>query len=270
LHIQVRHSTIIMIKKLSVILMLTLFITGCGKNNQEPAYPVVYKKIQTATLKQLKTSFAQKNPFLITSLNEFGFCGSIDGQISGTSYGSDALTRAEAIALVKKFVSENPSTTGVRNADNLNLTASGSRSGYDNAMYWTVSAANQKVGMVDVLYTGIRFIIKNDKIYYCIGNWFPDIYVPGKFNINKETAKAILVNRVVSHYTIAGVKWDVKISKEALNKSVIKLKILPVKTSDKIEVRVVWQLYIPTPVDYLISVDVETGEIVEERPTVIS
>lgn len=272
LHIQVVYFTITMIKKLPVLLILALIVAGCGKSVPEPAYtyPSVYKKIPDSTLEKLRKSFYQKNPYLFTSLNKFGFCGFADEQISPASPGPYALTRTQAIALVKKFILKNSSATGVKNPNVLKFTASGSRSGYDNAMYWRISSSNQKVDTLDVLYTGIRFIIKNDELYYCVGNWFPNVYVPGKIKISQEEAKALLVNKVVSHYSIAGVKWTEKISIQDLNKSVIRIKVLPVKTTDKIELRVVWQLNIPGPIYYLMSVDVETGEIVEERPTIIS
>lgn len=269
MQIQMVYSTITMIKKLSILLIITLFIAGCGKSDLESTYPTVYKKITTATLAQLREAFAQKNIFLASSLNEFGFCGYAgDLRTPSANPYPQKLTRAEAIALVKKFVSENPTATGVRNADELKFTQVDSYTGYNGALFWSLLSSDQKIGLVDVVYSKIRFVIKNNTVQLCVGNWFPDIYIPERFTIDQKEARSLLVNRVVSHYTWAGVR-HVKITTEDLNKSVVILKILPVKTDDKIELRVVWQVNIPNPVYYLINVDVETGEIVAERPTVI-
>jgi len=247
-----------MMKKLPILLILTFFVAGCGKNNPELVYPTVYKKITTATLVQLREAFAQKNIFLTSSLNEFGFCGYAgDLRTPSANPYPEKLTRVGAIALVKKFVSENPIATGVKNADELKFTQVDSFTGYNGALFWSLLSSDQKVGLVDVVYSKIRFVIRNNTVHSCLGNWFPDIYIPDRFTIDQKEAKSLLVNRIVSHYTWAGVK-HVKITTADLNKSVVILKILPVKTEDKIELRVVWQVNIPNPVYYLINVDVET------------
>jgi hypothetical protein len=113
-------------------------------------------------------------------------------------------------------------------------------------------------------------MIKNREIEYCIGNWYHNIYVPKSFNFDQDKAKAILVNKVVSHTTIGGQQYNVTISATDLNSSITKLKILPLTTDDKIELRVSWQINIPGPVYYKIYVDVMTGDIIGEEPTIIS
>ena len=58
--------------------------------------------------------------------------------------------------------------------------------------------------------------------------------------------------------------------KNNIDKSTIGLKILPITTNDKIELRVSWLFNIPGPVFYKIYVDVMTGEIIREEPTIYS
>jgi hypothetical protein len=55
-----------------------------------------------------------------------------------------------------------------------------------------------------------------------------------------------------------------------IDKSTIGLKILPITADDKIELRVAWLINIPGPVYYKIYVDVMTGEIIGQEPTIIS
>jgi Zn-dependent metalloprotease len=104
----------------------------------------------------------------------------------------------------------------------------------------------------------------------CYGNRYPHIYIPGKFTFSQQKAKERLVNRVVSHYTIAAQKYDVKISASDIDKSSTRLVVYPVTKEDRIELRVTWEINIPGPVFYKIYVDVMTGEIINEEPTIIS
>ncbi len=55
-------------------LFSSFFLISCKKNNPEPNYPTVINKLPASTLTQMKASYFQKNNYLITSLNEFGFC----------------------------------------------------------------------------------------------------------------------------------------------------------------------------------------------------
>lgn len=74
----------------------------------------------------------------------------------------------------------------------------------------------------------------------------------------------------MTHYDIAGKPYYVKITTADLEKSTSKLKIYPIKDAKKIELRVTWEINIPTPVYYKIYIDVMTGEIIAKEPTIIS
>ena len=107
-------------------------------------------------------------------------------------------------------------------------------------------------------------------MHYCAGNWYPEVYIPGHFNIDRDKAKSSLLNHIVWNSTIAGVPYSATVTAASLAASTTRLVILPLITDDKIELRVTWQINIPGPVYYIIRVDVMTGEIVSEEPTIIS
>jgi hypothetical protein len=112
--------------------------------------------------------------------------------------------------------------------------------------------------------------LTNGIVTSCYGNWFPEIFIPTEFNVNQTKAKADLNGKVVSHYTFGGTEYSVTISKTDIDKSTIGLKVIPIETDDKIELRVCWQIHIPGPVYYIIYVDVMTEAIIGQEPTIIS
>ena len=80
------------------------------------------------------------------------------------------MTQTEATELIKSFVSQNPTVTGVKNSADLKLTLSYSDTGFwDNATYWNVRSANQFIDTIEVLNTQIMFEINiPGPVYYII------------------------------------------------------------------------------------------------------
>ncbi len=260
-----------MTKHLLKFLLFALLLVSCEKSNLKPDYPTTFRKLSPKALASLKASFFMKNPYLISSLNEFGFCGHFQDPLPDVLPPfREVSTKSEAIRIVKSFVSENSTETGVRNLHDLTFYQVSSYLGHDGVRIWTLRASDQKVGDVEVMFSTILFNVKYGGVTYCIGNWYPDIIIPGKFNISQDKAKTLLLNKVVSHTTIAGKKYYVTISAEDIKKSTINLKILPVTSDNKIELRAAWLFNIPGPVYYKIYVDVMTGEIIGQVPTVLS
>ena len=260
---------------LLLIIVSSILLLSCEKNElvytEDGNYPTVYTKLNPDALSEARTTYFQNNKFMQSSLNKFGFCDLVeDNRTVDSPPLSTPLTESEAIAKVKDFVSKNPDFTGVKNADDLTFARINSSTGYwDGATYWHLKTSNQIVNNVEVLYSQISFNVKNKELHTCIGNWFPEIYIPANFNITQDKAKALLLNMVVSHYTIAGQEYTVKISSSDLKNSTTSVVVIPVEDEDKIELRVTWQINIPA-VHYIIYVDVMTGEIISKQPTIIS
>ena len=263
-----------MVKTIPTILMILFLVVSCEKAteyNIPKNYPTTFNKLPSSTLSQLRASYALQNPYMTSSINDFGFCDYVGDPLNvGTPPSQTLLSESEVTEIVKNFVSNNSSVTGVKNSNDLNFYQVSTTTGFGGSIGWHFKTVNQKVDTIEILYSMILFHLTNGVVTSCYGNWFPEIFVPSEFNISQTKAKADLIGKVVSHYTLGGTEYSVTISKTDLANSKIGLKVLPKEDEDKIELQVCWQINIPEPVYYIIYVDVMTGKIVGQEPTIIS
>jgi len=234
----------------------------------DPNYPTTIHRLSEETLLQMRSHYAQRNPFVRCTIDQFGFCsctieneGVIDAPLG-------SLTREEAIATVKEFVACNPDNTGISNPDDLDFDQIGT-STHQNIVYWNFWAKQKKINNIELYGTGIVFHIINKAVYLCWGNHFPNVYVPEKFNFDIERAKSKLLGKEVIHLGWAGEYSFGKIKKEHLRESATNLIVVPLKTEEKIELRVAWKIYLAS-LYYIFYVDVMTGEIIQEEPTIFA
>ena len=255
-------------------LLLIILIQSCDQNDVttigDKNYPTTYKKLDATTLNQMRTDFGKANPFLSTSITDFGFCGTTENYIT-TPWPTRIpdLTKKEAINATKLFISQNSTLLGVKTTDDITFSRVDSFTIYEGSIKWYISSNTQKIGGLEVSDTYLTFSLTNGKITYCSGNWYPYIYIPAKININEEKAKSILLNKVVYLSDIAGRPIPMTITAKSLETTEFSKLIYPLKTADKIELRVVWVVSIPE-VFYVIYLDVMTGEIVGGYPTIVS
>jgi len=260
-------------ENLLIISILAIVFSACESVDTDPDYPTTLYRIPSSTLEQLRTEFAQTHVYLKSSLDDFGFCErhtdfEVNAQLPPVL---DPLSEAEAREIIHTFVSHNPSATGVKHPEEFQPEWLRQTPAYpDGTIQWTVRSANQVFDTLEVLDSKMYFSIKNRALVSAGNHWFPEIYVPAEFRVDLGEARYLLVGREVSHYTMAGVEWKVTISGKAVNASTYALKVLPVRGEDRIELRVVWELNIPYPVHYLMYVDVMTGAVVRQTPTIIS
>jgi Zn-dependent metalloprotease len=258
-------------KSLPTILILSTLILSCEKYDIPKNYPTTFNKLSSATISQMRSSYALRNHYVSTSINDFGFCDLIGDPLNvGTPPLQNAISKSEAIDIVKTFVSLNGDVTGVKNPQDLAFSQTSTTTGYGGAIGWHFRTANQKVDTIEVLYSEILIHLTNSAVTLCYGNWYPGIFIPYEFNVSQTKAVASLNGKVVSHYLFGGTEYHVTISQADLDNSTIGLKILPIEKEDKIELRVCWQINIPVPVYYIMYVDVMTGEIIGQEPTIIS
>ena len=258
-------------------LIITAIIFGavlmsCDKSNEETdvedsMYPTTIYRLSEEVLLQKRNDFAQRNPNVYTSLNQFGFCAMLapfggDGSPGG-------FTKAEAIAAVKEFVKRNPEYTGVNNPNNLQFRSISSDIGYNNAVFWHFKTENQTINNMEVDYTEILFHTQNRKLVSCYGNRYPNVYVPKKFNFDMERAKSQLLEKEIFHWGWSGQYSGGIVTAEHLQQCTAKLIIVPITTDEKIELRVAWQIHLEAKY-YIFEIDVMTGEIIRETPTIIS
>jgi hypothetical protein len=263
-------------KQFLIFLLITFVFLSCKKNDLsypvDSNYPTIVKKLSATTLSELRSSFAQKNKYLTSSLNEYGFCSLVENSSAIlTPQILNAPTQSEAKEIVKTFVSQNSASTGVNTATNLIFSDIFSSSPFwDGASSLVLKSANQRIDTIEVVNSQIIFQLRSRELVTCQGNWYATVYIPNKFNINLENAKVSLVNYVVWHSTIAGVPYSATITTSSLRASTTRLVVYPLALDNHIELRVTWQINIPGPVYYILNVDVMTGEIISKQPTIIS
>lgn len=266
-----------MLRNYFLLTILTIiFLSGCRKSEDvfwDANYPTTINKLDDQILNKLKVDFYKNNIYITSSLNQFGFCDL--EEIHENSFSPpllNVLSETEAINKAKDFIEKNKKFLGAPNSLAIDFSRAELSTGiyWDNASWWFLVTKNQKIDTIDVLNTDIRVNIKNQEVVFCVGNWYPSVYIPHDFQVNQSKARSILLGRSVSHITFGGDVYKVKISQGDLDASKINLKIYPVETEDKIQLHVIWAINIPAPVYYLIYVDVMTGEIIGEQPTIIS
>lgn len=264
-----------MIKKIIALLLIVHVLISCEESNlsEDLNYPTTILKIDSEIQLQRISELHQEHKYLTTSINEFGFCDL-------TSYDYDrnvdyppvinALTELEASNIITTFISQNKDITGVNNIDNLRFKSSNLSTGlWNGSTSWNFKVANQIIDTVEVLHSVININLLNGKLSMCTGNWYPKVYIPNSFNFNSDESKSILINRIVTHYGWSS-EYEVTVSKESLDQSSVGLVICPIEIENRIELRVTWAVNIPSPVFYLFYIDVMTGEIIREEPTIIA
>ncbi|MDR2651892.1 MAG: hypothetical protein LBC68_06210 [Prevotellaceae bacterium] len=249
--------------------ILSVVLMSCDKLNdvEDLMYPTTIYRLPEEVLLQKRNDFAKRNPNVYTSVNQFGFCDMLDP--GGENASPDGFTEKEAIAAVKEFVTRNPEYTGVRNIDDLQFKDISSTVGSNNAVFWHFRTENQTIHNIEVDYTDILFHTQNRKLVSCYGNYFPNVYVPKKFNFDMEQAKSQLLGKEIFHWGWAGQYGADIVTAEHLQQCTAKLIIIPVTTDEKIELRVAWHINM-TSLSYIFEVDVMTGEIIRGMSTIIS
>jgi len=254
--------------------ILLLALTSCNDNNlivnYDNNYPSSYSKLDSISYKLLKSKYANDNPFLRTSVTEFGFCGNYDFLYTAFwPIKVSDLSELEAKNVITAFITQNSKQTGVLNPSDLTFNRVDSSRVYNGSLEWNLFSGTQIYGGLEVYNSTIGFAIINGKMVNCVGNWFPRIYIPSRINVNEQKVKSLLLNKIVYLSDIMGGSQPMTITAKSLGTAIFTKMIYPVKTINKIKLHVVWQANIPD-VYYVIFVDVMTGELIGSYPTALS
>jgi hypothetical protein len=228
-------------------------------------YPTTFYKLDPGTLSKRITAFADRNKYIVSSLNEFGFCSG--GGLYSKPPQCNNITREEAVEIVKNFISQNQVETGITDPNNLTIIKTINTTTYNNDFRWYLESSPQKIGSIEV-FGAITYInIINSEVVIFNGNWYPNIYIPLTFNLDQEMAKNLLVGRITGDTDIGGYPYYMIITSESLNLASAKLVIFPLNTGDSIQLRITWEISV---MSHKIYVDVMTGEIVYDMSMIIS
>jgi len=248
-------------------------LTSCDKNEnsvEDGVYPTTIYRLSEETLSRKRNEFAQRNPYVSSTLNQFGFCA-LGEPRSVAAPPAGSFTEEEAIAAVKEFVVRNQEYTGVSNPYDFDFRVI-QRDELTNG--WLFRARNQIMNNIEIEYTEFIFHVRNRTVTYCHGNHFSKVYVPKKFIFDIEQAKSQLLGREITRWGWSGPYTVGPVTAEHLQESSEKLIILPLSDTveysdaEKIELRVAWKIYVEA-LHHIFEVDVMTGEIIREIPTII-
>ena len=254
---------------------IPIFIIQSCENNDlniltDRNYPTTYRKLDAATLSQIRKDFALSNPFLTSSITDYGFCGFLSNLLpTPTTVRIPDLTKAEAINLTKSFISQNTTRLGIKSTDEVTFSRIDSFIIYDGSVKWFLSSNTQKNDGLEVSDTYLNFSLTNGKMTSCVGNWYSSIFIPPRINYDETRARKLLLKKIVYLSDIAGHPIPITITVKSLKTAIFSKLIYPLKTTDKIELHVVWVVNIPD-VYYVVYLDVMTGEIIGGYPTVLS
>jgi len=258
-----------------IFLILIMVLFSCEKStylvNSDPNYPTIIKIVNAERLTLLRSDFAQHNIYVGSSLNAFGYCDYAEIPVIVPDPPVDTtVTRSDLINIVQEFLLKNSSCTGVSETDNPEIIKVIERNNFrDGNKHWYMVISAQKIDSIDVLSTLLYVTIKGREVISCMGNWFPGIYVPKEFNVNEVLAKRFLIDRTVTHIGMSGNPIDIKITSESLQKSTGSLVAVPIENEDQIEIHLAWKIWVD-PVSFILYVDVMTGEVIRQEPTLIS
>jgi hypothetical protein len=260
---------------------LVLVSSSCKKTVDLPIdhnYPTTIRALNTVDYNNSLTSFFTRNPDIITALSPFGFCSSV--------YGMDKeyyippkngiISREETISLAKSFIDRNPKQTGISDTSFLEFVYASQYFGYDSNSFWILQTQTQFVDSLEVLNSNISFKITNGKVIECTGNWYPEIYIPAKFDISKEKALQNLIGADCGICGWVGCTSD-KVKQSDLSTAQISIVIYPVivgpvdkpGSNSKTELRIAYKISLPSTY-YIFYIDVMDGKLISSECTVVS
>lgn len=249
-----------------------MFISCDSKQDDEDQvdinYPTTIYPLSEENIIRMRKDFAQRNPNMVSTINKFGFCSWGEDTIDAEG-SSGVFTKEEAIEAVMAFAANNPET-GITNSENLHFKQISNELGSKNLNSWVLLTKNQEFNDIEVSGTNLIFRIKNRALYFCTGNYYPNVYVPENFNFTVEQAKSKLLGKEVILTGWSGPYSLGKIKSDNMQESITGLIIVPLITEEKIELRVAWKIDLSSTMHYVFYVDVMTGEIIQEEATLIA
>ena len=249
------------------IAFLSFCLFSCKDNNLiDINYPTTIHKLSHEEFMNQLNAYYERNQYISSALDQFGFCGGDGSRNITFPVETNELLEDEIISIIKGFISNNKRNIGVNNPNHIDFI----NIQKENNTNWNASTRNQIIDTIEVLNTKLVFHGINENMWLCSGNWYPEIYIPNDFQIDSQHAKNSLMGKEVVHYNIAGSPYWVQISSSDIEASSTRLVIYPVITDETIKLHIVWEIHLPSPIHYKIYVDVMTGVIVNERPTIIS
>jgi len=256
-----------------MVVALPLVITSCEEFSWDGLwsddYPTTFYKLKEGELAQKRERYAQQNQFIGTSINEYGFCGLTEYNGTERSYPpvSQQMTWEELKGVAMEFVENNLEFLGVDNISEVEFQEVKIPFYSSNSTF--LISTEQKIDTLEVTNTNFNLIINNGEVVNCWGNWYPDVYIPKKLNFNYNKIRNKLIGRDASYTGLTGEVYHNRVTTGDVESAEFKLMVKPIYLEERIEVRLVWRVYVNSA-SYFAYVDAVTLEILEDGSTIIS
>ncbi len=253
-----------------ILLIYVLIFISCEKNLDFPIdknYPTTILKLSDSEYSKLLSDFSTKNKYVYSSLDSFGFCTIANRVVPEPP--TKTIDQEKVQEIINEFIAKNNKETGIAIGQTTIANEIKENSNYKGEQLFSSVIGNPIIEKIEILFSPIIFHLKNGEIVSCHGHHYKDVYIPSSFNVDSVKVKSLLESYELTHFDIAGRPQPFKIKTDDLKNTKTDLKIYPKKDYKKIELRLVWEVYIPS-VNFIVYVDVMTGEKLLATPTIIS
>lgn len=254
---------------LKVILLLTLFVQACSKNEVEkvpsPEYPYTYEVLSKQDLDVELQKFNSINTIESLTINEFGILsGSIPVNLST---GLDSTLVKENISMI---INTYGHFIGIDKSVNLNIATDvstrlnggvevslGQYFKYGLKAYPTFLLKQNKLKDRNMENVQVKFYFsQTDNKMQILGRWYPEVYIPEEEIKNTDQALAISIQYIKENHKDVTLLNLSNIEKDKFNKV-----LYPLQKENKVEIRECWEVtFWDNSVKTL--VDTQTGEVV--------
>jgi len=195
-----------------------------------PSYPTTYRKLSDSALDSLRAQFANENPGICSTLDEYGFtkyggsCRSLQGS---TCASIDSLA-----AVAKSTLIRNGRFTGATPSDQLRVRWQSC------SLSFTTNYEFQTYEGMEVFFTGIYVEMDDVGIHSIWGHHYPEIYIPEPVVTPREAQESTL-GLSITWYDFGGSPHEYVIHEDSFNGEPYRA-IYPVFLENEIELHVVW------------------------------
>lgn len=264
-----RPKLITMNNYLKVILLLTLFVQACSKDEVEkvpsPEYPYTYEVLSKKDLDVELQKFNSINTIESLTLNEFGILsGSIPVNLS------TGLDSTSVKANISMIINTYGSFIGIEKSVSLNISTDisirlnggigvslGDYFKYGLKAYPMFVLKQNKLKDRSMDNAEVSFYFsQTDNKMQILGRWYPEVYIPEEEIKNPDEALAISIQYIKENHNDVTPLNLANVETEKFNKI-----LFPLQKENKIELRECWEVtfwnnFVKT------LVDTQTGEVV--------
>lgn len=253
-------------KHLFISFTLALLVSSCGllHDASENEYPTTLRPLSNGQVLERTRAFHQANKYHVCSqLNEFGLTIG-DGCFGPKEHLDITLNEEQALETARDALVRNRAYTNVVEPDEPRLRRA-APIGQPAGSEWKVDFLNQVHDGIEVHKTRVIVWLNAAGIYRIEGHWYEGITRPISPIERSEALRAAIGHEIT--YSDWGGHQVLNITEEMLPPPEdVTMSVLPFRTDDGLELRVVWEFQASI---FILFVDSVEGDILEHRQTIV-